>query len=374
MGIEIDVDTFLNARRSVVIDVRSPGEFRHGHIPGAHSVPLFDDAERAEIGTLYKQVGRLPAIVRGMEVAGAKADRLVKAVQDVVGSGPEVVVHCWRGGMRSEGVAWLLTQCGYRPSRLLGGYKAFRREAQSHFAQPRRVIILGGHSGAGKTQLLHALRKSGEQVIDLESLANHRGSAFGGIMQPPQPTVEQFENELFLQWRDLDPGKRVWIEGESQAIGKIFIPAPIWKQMSDAPTIFVEVDRQRRAEFLVEQYGELPAEDLAAAITKIRKRLGGARLKLALAALDCNDVLQFASIALEYYDRAYSNSLRQRPPESLVRVRMSMPGQSDVVPKLIKLAHRFAASSRVEASELDAAELEVVVGEGDIVRLGHESQ
>ncbi len=178
-------------------------------------------------------------------------------------SGPDLVVHCWRGGMRSQGFAGLLQQHGFRPRLLQGGYKAYRQAAHRCFAQPRRIIILSGHSGAGKTRLLDAMQVTGEQVIDLERLACHRGSVFGGIDQPPQPTVEQFENDLFLQWRDLDPHKPVWIEGESQLIGRVFIPQAVWEQMSTAAAIFVDVEREQRVQFLVEEYGDLPADELA---------------------------------------------------------------------------------------------------------------
>jgi tRNA 2-selenouridine synthase len=340
---DVLVDALADPNRVPIIDVRSPGEFSRGHIPGSNSVPLFDDAERAEIGTMYKQLGRSPAIARGLEIAESKTNQLIESVRRVT-PGPDVIVHCWRGGMRSGGFAWLLEQSGFNPRVLTGGYKAFRRAARLCFAEPRRVIILGGHTGAGKTQVLAALREAGEQVIDLEGLAGHRGSAFGGIGREPQPTVEQFENELFLQWRDLLPSKRVWIEGESKAIGRVYIPDPVWNQMLVAPAIFVEVDRAKRVEFLVQEYGELPTDQLAAAVSRIKKRLGGDRLQAALEALDRQDLSTFATIALEYYDKAYSKALNQRPQDQIVRMPLSYPGDRDSVVPLQQLAsERFAA-------------------------------
>ncbi len=249
MGIVIDADRFLESHRMPVIDVRSPGEFARGHIPSANNVPLLSDTERAEIGTIYKNGGAESAIRRGREMVVVKTDQLIDAVKAVV-SGPDFLVHCWRGGMRSQGFAGLLEQHGFRPTLLQGGYKAYRQSAHRCFAESHRIIILSGHSGAGKTRLLDALRAAGRQVVDLEGLACHRGSVFGGINQPPQPTVEQFENNLFLQWRDLDPDEPVWIEGESQSIGRAVIPLPVWKQMSSAPAIVVHVDREQRIEFL----------------------------------------------------------------------------------------------------------------------------
>ncbi len=343
-GIVIDAETFLESQQLPIIDVRSPGEFRRGHIPTANNVPLLDDAERAEVGTIYKQLGSQPAITRGRELVGAKTDQLVDSVKAIV-SGPDLVMHCWRGGMRSEGFASLLQQHGFKPRLLQGGYKAYRQAAHHSFAEARRIIILSGHSGAGKTRLLHALRAEGEQVIDLERLACHRGSVFGGINQPPQPTVEQFENDLFVQWRGLDPSKPVWIEGESQSIGRTFIPLPVWEQMSAAPAIFVEVQRQQRVQFLVDEYGDLPVDELALAIGKISKRLGGARLRAALEALQRKDVHTFAELALQYYDKAYSLSLQNSPRELVVNLPLSSPGQSDAVDTLRQLGNDLTTPS-----------------------------
>jgi tRNA 2-selenouridine synthase len=340
MGIVVDVGAFFASGQVPIIDVRSPGEFGRGHIPSANNVPLLDDAERAEVGTIYKNVGPESAITRGRELVGVKTDQLVDAVK-AISSGPDLIVHCWRGGMRSEGFAGLLEQSGFRPRLLRGGYKAFRHSAHCCFAETRRIIILGGYSGAGKTRLLNALKDEGEQVIDLEGLACHRGSVFGGIDQPPQPTVEQFENQLFLQWRDLDPDKPVWIEGESRVIGKVFLPQPVWDQMSDAPAIMVEVDRQRRVEFLVEEYGDLPPDELARAIGKIRKRLGGARLEEALTALDRGDLHTFAELALEYYDKAYSNCLQMHPRDLVVNLPLSSPRQSESLRMLRQLGNEL---------------------------------
>lgn len=337
------VDVLADPNRGPIIDVRSPSEFSCGHIPGAISVPLFDNAERAEIGTMYKQLGRTPAISRGLEIAESKMAALIESVREVTPR-PDVIVHCWRGGMRSGGFAWLLEQSGFKPRVLTGGYKAFRRAARCGLAETRRVIILGGHTGAGKTQVLTALREAGEQVIDLEGLAGHRGSAFGGIGREPQPTVEQFENELFLQWRDLLPSKPVWIEGESKAIGRVYIPDPVWNQMLVAPAVFVEVDRAKRVEFLVKEYGELPTDQLAAAVSRIKKRLGGDRLRAALESLERRDLSTFATIALEYYDKAYTNSLKKRPQDQIVRMPLSCPGDRHAVAPLKQLAsERFSA-------------------------------
>lgn len=323
-----------------IIDVRAPSEYQHGHIPGAHNVPLFDDAERAEVGTLYKQVGQEAAIKRGMELGTASSDRILDSIREVA-AGNRYALHCWRGGMRSQEVAKLCVEHGMEPVVVDGGYKAFRKLVHESLAAPRRVVILAGQTGSGKTRLLKHLQDAGQQMVDLEGLANHRGSVFGGIEQGAQPTVEQFENNLFREWQSLDPKKPVWIEGESQAIGSINIPQGVWQQMVDAPAIFVEVDRDARVEFLMVEYGDLPTSKLAAAIQRLKKRLGGARLTEALNALERGDPRTFARIAIEYYDKWYLKSLEKRPEATFERLSLSFAGDAESVPELIDLGSQL---------------------------------
>lgn len=335
MPIVTNAETFIDlADKCRLIDVRSPSEYSRGHIPGAASLPLFDDAERAQVGTVYKQLGRDPAVALGLRLVTPRTRDLVERARTIV-HGTDVLVHCWRGGMRSGGVARLLESNGFRPRVLQGGYKAYRNEIHRRFAEPQKLAILSGLSGSGKTQLLKALRDRGEQVVDLEQLACHRGSAFGGIGQPPQPTVEQFENDLFHVWRSLDPSKPIWMEDEGQAIGKVFIPQAIWQQMRDAPVLFLEASFAQRVDFLVQQYGGLPAEMLAQALDKTKKRLGGERLSRAQKALASNNLRTVAEIALEYYDKSYYHACAIRPKENITRVPLAKPADTDVIPRLL---------------------------------------
>ena len=340
MSSVVDVETFLTTNDSSVVDVRSPSEFEKGHIPGAINVPIFDDVQRAEIGTLYKQVGQEQAMIRGLQIVGQKAEQFIDRLQ-AEKIPPDCFVHCWRGGLRSEGFAWFMRGCGYRPQRIIGGYKAYRNAAHVSFAQPKRIIILAGASGSGKTQLLGSLKQSGQQVIDLEQLANHRGSSFGGISQPTQPTVEQFENDLFEQWRNIDPDHLVWFECESRSVGSVFIPQPIWTQMMSAPAISIEVDREQRIDFLVQEYGNLPVDELSDAVRRIGKRLGGDRLQAALQALDSNDGRTCASFALEYYDRAYIRSLGKDPYEPIESIKLNKAGDTDSIDEMIQMATKL---------------------------------
>lgn len=230
----LDVAAFVAQSRTYpVLDVRTPAEFADDHIPGAHPLPLFSTAERAAIGTTYAEDGRRAAMLDALDIVGPKLRALVESAREVL-DGREVLMHRWRRGMRSESVGWLLSFFDYRVRRLRGGYKAFRRYVRKSFALLRPLRVLGGLTGSGKTEVLHALRDRGEQVVDLEGRANHRGSVFGGLGRGDQPTQQQFENDLALQWRALAPHRPVWIEDESRRIGDVGVPGALFNQMQQA--------------------------------------------------------------------------------------------------------------------------------------------
>jgi tRNA 2-selenouridine synthase len=296
-----------------LLDVRSPSEYAQGHIPGARSFPLFSDAERAEVGTLYKKKGKERAFERGLEIVGPK---MADFVRQAAALAPErrVAVHCWRGGQRSGSMAWLLRQAGFEVATLAGGYKAYRQhllEAFENMSLDLRVV--GGRTGSGKTKILHALRDSGEQIIDLERLANHKGSAFGFIGEPAQPTVEQFENDLFDAMQALAPARRVWVENESRSVGRVYIPLGFWRRMKASPLFNVEIPESARIENLLQAYVLEDKKDLETAFLKISKKLGGQHLKMALEALAREDFATAARLALHYYDKTYQHGLDHNP-------------------------------------------------------------
>lgn len=309
-----EIDAFLARGPGVpLVDVRTPAEFAQGHIPGAHNLPLFDNAGRAVVGTTYQQAGRYAAILQGLDLVGPRLRTIVEAVARLgppSGAAAErtVAVHCWRGGMRSSSVGWLLEQAGYRVLLLAGGYKAYRRHVLAALDKPRRLAVLSGLTGAGKTRQLQQLAARGEQVVDLERLARHRGSAFGGIGLEDQPTVEQFENDLIAALEQCDPGRRIWLEDESQRIGRVVLSNPFFARLKQAPAIFLEVPLEQRVAEIEREYGDLPAGELAAAIHSITKRLGGAQAAQALAALASGARDHCIRILLEYYDRTYANA------------------------------------------------------------------
>jgi tRNA 2-selenouridine synthase len=303
---------FLDRARVLpVIDVRSEKEYLQGHIPGAINLPLFNDEERAVVGTLYKNSGREASVLKGLELAGPKLADFVKQLHKITDQ-KQLLVHCWRGGMRSENMAWLFQVAGYEVFVLEGGYKSYRRFIRESLSQPANIIILGGLTGSGKTELLHLLGKMGEQVLDLEKLACHKGSVFGGFGQSNQPTNEQFENSIFAAWENIDPSRAVWIEDESRMIGNVSIPDSLFEQMSRAVMIKIETGRKQRIRKLVEEYSKFEKQELQRAVMKISEKLGGTNTKTALAAIDVGDFDTVAGLALSYYDKTYAHSVLKR--------------------------------------------------------------
>lgn len=315
-----------------LLDVRSPGEFTAGHWPGAESLPLFDNDERAEVGTLYKQQSPDAAFLRGLELAGQKMRWYVEEARRLAPNGT-VAIHCWRGGQRSQSMGWLLAKSFPKVQVVSGGYKALRRSGREHMAQfSRPLLVLGGATGSGKTKVLHELQKKGEEIIDLEGLAVHKGSAFGGLGLQGQPTVEQFENDLFHFLLQIDRAVQqpIWLEDESKSIGKVYIPKEFWDKMQQAPLVMLDVPLAWRIENLIKDYADQPVADLQESFERIRKRLGGQHVKAAVEALEQQDFEQAANIALRYYDKAYNWGLQKHKRQLTDTLR---PSQND--PELI---------------------------------------
>ncbi|MEO0350624.1 MAG: tRNA 2-selenouridine(34) synthase MnmH [Cyanobacteria bacterium P01_A01_bin.15] len=294
-----------------ILDVRSPGEYAQGHLPQAISFPLFSDEERAQVGICYKQKGQETAIELGLELVGPKMAGLVRQAKALAPQ-RQVRVHCWRGGMRSGSMGWLLETGGLEVSLLDGGYKAFRRWVRTTLVLPRPVVIVGGMTGTGKTDILYRLRDLGEQVLDLEGLANHRGSSYGALMLPQQPSTEQFENLIAEQWSQFHPRCPVWIEAESRRVGKCRVPDEIMEQMAAAKALEILRSEAERLEILVGIYGQAEPKDLVEATERLRKRLGGQRTQKAVEHIKRGELTTAAAIILTYYDRAYRHDLLRR--------------------------------------------------------------
>lgn len=308
----LQIDSFLKKKNwDVLLDVRSPSEYKQGHIPGATSFPLFSDEDRHVIGLTYKREGNKAATKLGLHIAASKLTEFVDNAEKIANDKP-IGIYCWRGGMRSNSMALLLSTVGMKVSVLEKGYKAYRRWALQQFEQPYKLINLGGFTGTGKTEILHELAAKGQAVIDLEGMAKHKGSAFGNLEAEKQPTSEQFENNLALELKKLGTEQPIFIEDESHSIGHVILPNGLFTQLRKAPLIFLEKTRKNRIEFLQPTYGMADKEEVKAAFLRIKKRLGGQNLKLALEAIEINDTETAIGIALDYYDRYYYKGLEKR--------------------------------------------------------------
>ena len=299
---------FIKLSQSLpIVDVRSPGEFGDGHIPNAINIPIFNDEERAVVGIIYKKQGRLPAIEKGLEIVGPKMVQFVKQALKIAPSG-QLCIYCWRGGMRSESMAWLFERVNLKCSLLQGGYKSYRNYLLESVGNIPNLIVIEGSTGSGKTEILQKLSEMGEQIIDLELFANHRGSVFGGIGQVPQPTTQQFQNRILEEILKFDLSKRVWIEGESQTVGRVFLPDPLWACMNSSQNVEVVIPRSERIDRLVREYGFLPAELMENAIITIVQRLGDQRMREILHNYREKNLMIVADMLLEYYDQTYQYS------------------------------------------------------------------
>jgi tRNA 2-selenouridine synthase len=308
---------FDNLSNYLIIDVRSPGEYVHAHIPNAFSLPLFSDEERAAIGTTYKQGSREAAIKLGLPFFGTKMQDMIEQVEGWVkhyekinSIKPTILVHCWRGGMRSAAVAWLLDLYGFKTEQLAGGYKAYRNWVLAQFEKNYSMKVLGGYTGSGKTEILLQLQKSKLPVIDLEGLANHKGSAFGALGQNEQATQEQFENNLAdALFTTCAAHPYFWIEDESQRIGTNMLPIAFFKSMRNSVCYFIDIPFASRLQFIVQAYGRFAVADLIAATLRIQKRLGGLETKTAVNYLVENNIEAAFSILLKYYDKVYQKNI-----------------------------------------------------------------
>jgi len=338
MFILTDIADYLKMHRTVpLVDVRTPAEFERGRIPCAVNIPLFSNEERAAVGTVYKQHSQQKAIELGYKYVEPKLDRFIR---EALKAAPEktIAVHCWRGGMRSQSFAKHLATHGFSKVYVInGGYKAFRNYVLTTFSKSVNLHILGGYTGSGKTYILKHLETAGQQVIDLEGLALHKGSAFGGLGNETQPTTEQFENMLFWELKDLDSDLPVWVEDESQNIGRVNIPGDFYHLMKRAPVYFLDIPKSERAKFLVNEYAGFDKQELANSIIRIKKRLGGLNTKTALEHLEKGEFYEVAMITLDYYDKYYLKGLNMRNPEKVFHLKLNDTDHQKNARELLKI-------------------------------------
>jgi tRNA 2-selenouridine synthase len=314
---KIGAELFLNeAGKRVILDVRSPAEYEKGHIPGAHSFPLFTDEERALVGTLYSKSGREAAYFAGLDIVGPKMSQFVKKALRLAPK-HKILIHCWRGGMRSASMGWLLQSAGFDVMLLEGGYKKYRAYIRESFKIPVKILVLSGMTGCGKTEILHEIKKLGAQMLDLEGIANHKGSVFGHLGQNPQPSTEQFENNLAHIWRTFDFSKPLWIEDESRNVGAVSIPDPLYALMSNATVIRIDFQKEYRVSRLVAEYAGINDEEIALNLQKIKDSLGHKNVQDLLLMLSSQEYEAFTYKILDYYDESYNYSLKRKAFSSI---------------------------------------------------------
>lgn len=301
----------LFSESNAIIDVRTPAEFYQGHIPGAVNMPLFTNEERHLVGICYKQKGKDEAVKLGLGMVGPKLQCFVETAEKLAPN-KTLSVYCWRGGMRSGSVAWLLRTAGYNVNQLNGGYKAWRKVVLEQMTNQRNWLMIGGYTGSGKTEILRELALQNEAVIDLEGLAKHRGSAFGKTNEP-QPPTEHFENLLAFELLKISLDENIWIENESNNIGSVYLHEAFRKNVKTAHFLVIDRSFENRLNFLVEDYGIYDTEILKQGFERIAKRIDGQKLKDALADLYQGKIAEAARIALEYYDKTYSYSMSRNP-------------------------------------------------------------
>lgn len=316
----ITIDELLDLRETIpVADVRTPAEFSHGHIPGAVNLPLFTNEERVKVGTTYKQEGRQAAILLGFDLTGPKWSGFIRQAMQIAPA-KKIALHCWRGGMRSAAMAWALDLSGFEVYPVRGGYKSFRQWTLRAWERPYSLHVIGGMTGSGKTRVLTRLKAAGEQTIDLEDLAQHQGSTYGSLNRLVQPTQEQFENELAIQLAGTDRRRPIWIEDESQNIGKCLIPKPLWTRLRGAPLFDLQVATEDRVAALLKEYGGLDKNFLIESTERIGKRLGPEQTKNAITAIREDRMADFIRQVLTYYDKTYRKGLSTRDPEKIIPV------------------------------------------------------
>lgn len=292
-----------------VIDTRSPAEFAQDHLPGAINLPVLSDQERAQVGTIYKQVSPFDARKLGGAMVAANAARHIAGPLAGHGGGWRPLVYCWRGGQRSGAFATILAQIGWRVGRIEGGYKAWRALVVARVAAPvaARTIVLDGNTGSAKTEILHRLAQRGHQVIDLEGLANHRGSLFGA-MPGGQPSQKLFESRLAMALERLDPARPLIVEAESARIGNLNLPRGIWQAIIAAPRLHLAVPLAARAAYTADAYAQTAAdpERLRQIVGALRPLHPAERIEAWLRLIDSGDWCGLSQgLMRDHYDPRY---------------------------------------------------------------------
>jgi len=320
---------------SEIIDVRSPSEFAEDHIPEAINLPVLDDAERAEVGTIYKQspfsARKTGAALIAKNISQQLIEHFASKQKDY-----RPLVYCWRGGQRSNSMAAVLAQIGWKVTVLEGGYKTYRayvRQQLEHLPEKFTYTVLCGLTGSGKTHILHQLHQRGAQALDLEELANHRGSLLGEEWEGKpavQPSQKYFESLLLQQLQSFEASEPVWVESESNKIGRVYLPQSLWEKMKQASCVEIQLPISSRVQFLLQEYPHLGIypDVLKAKLEKLKSRYGWQKLNEWYRLIDASQGEDFVKdLLLSHYDPTYTQSIRRDFPR-VERV-LSLPDLSD---------------------------------------------
>ena len=352
-------DAVTLARFDMIIDVRSPSEFAEDHVPGAVSMPVLDDEERAKVGTIYVQDSRFKARRIGAAlVARNVAQHLETDLADKLGAF-QPLIYCWRGGQRSNAMATILAQVGWRTAVLAGGYQTYRRQVKTRLYDERReldLILIDGHTGSAKTEILGRLAARGGQTLDLEGLARHRGSLLGALPGCPQPSQKMFESQLLTAIDALDPSRPILVEAESSKIGERMIPPMFWDAMVKAPRITLEVPAAERARYLARGYAD-SVEDLGA-LGALLARLPGRHGSKTIAAwqsmAEAGDLETLSAALIEaHYDPAYARAMRSEARRRLGTVELGDLTESDQEAAVDRIA-ALVSTYQLSADPADA--------------------
>jgi len=331
--------------KGLLIDVRSPDEYYKGHMPNSINIPIFNNEERSIIGKKYKLSGREIAVREGFKIIENKIDKLIKkffsikeefliSTRENFSSVLKIKIYCARGGMRSQSMFWLLEKFNYPCVTLNGGYKTYRNWVLSSFKDKQKLIVIGGKTGTRKTKILTKLKSLNYQILDFESLANHRGSSFGGLGMIEQPTNEQYENLLSEDLDQFNKLKYIFVEAESPNIGKNRIPHELYKQMRNSKRIEIVRDDKIRIDELVNTYSKYDKSDLKESVLRISKRLGPQRTKSAIESIDNEDWENVCKSVLNYYDRCYEYELKDKKDVKILN--MELKTDIEIINEILK--------------------------------------
>ena len=331
--------------KGLLIDVRSPEEYYKGHMPNSINIPIFNNEERSVVGKKYKISGRENAVREGFKIIENKIDKLLKkfilikkefliSTIDNYSNDNNIKIYCARGGMRSQSMLWLLEKFNYPCVTLNGGYKTYRNWVLNRFKDNKKIIVIGGKTGTRKTKILNKLKSLDYQILDFESLANHRGSSFGGLGMKEQPTNEQYENLIAENLHKMNKDNFIFVEAESPNIGKNRIPNELFKQMNNSKRIEIIRSESIRIKELINTYSKYQKNDLKESVLKISKRLGPQRTKSAIVSIDNEDWENVCKSVLDYYDRCYEHELKDKQDVKILD--MKLKTDTEIINEIIK--------------------------------------